>query len=328
MAALERIKANLKRYRASVLKAAVEGKLTEKWRKKNPPKETADQLLQRILKERRKKWEESQLAAFDKAGKSPLANWKDKYKEPAAPDISNLPELPKGWCWSNLEQIKTWAMYGPRFSSDVYANNGVLVLRTTDFSDSGKINLDTPPRMPLTSEQLEKYHVMPGDLLITRTGSLGTLAVFTGDADAIAGAFLIHYRLAGPSITTWYIYHFLKSPIGQKLLLSGGAGIGRLNLNMPKIDSIPIPLPPLEEQSQVISEVGRCLSIVECAESQIEANLKRSSRLRQGILKRAFEGNLVPQDPKDEPASALLARIKATTGNGNTKKSTKSTRKK
>jgi len=85
VAALERAKAKLKRYRAAVLKAAVEGKLTEEWRAKHPPKETASQLLERILKERRRKWEEAQLVAFAKAGKRPPANWKDKYKEPAHP---------------------------------------------------------------------------------------------------------------------------------------------------------------------------------------------------------------------------------------------------
>ena len=100
VAALERVKAKLKRYRAAVLKAAVEGKLTEDWRKKNRPKETGQQLLDRILQERRRKWEEEQLATYEKAGKKPPAGWKDKYKEPAGPDESSLAELPEGWCWA------------------------------------------------------------------------------------------------------------------------------------------------------------------------------------------------------------------------------------
>ena len=99
--ALERAKAKLKRYRAAVLKAAVEGKLTEEWRTNHPPKETASQLLERILKERRRKWEEDQLAAYEKAGKKPPANWKTKYKEPATPDETNLPRLPEGWYWAS-----------------------------------------------------------------------------------------------------------------------------------------------------------------------------------------------------------------------------------
>ena len=105
VAALKRAKANLKRYRAAVLKAAVEGKLTEEWRAKNPPKEPAAKLLERILKERRKKWEEDQLAAYEANGKQPPKNWRDKYQEPAGPDTANLPALPEGWCWAAVEQL-------------------------------------------------------------------------------------------------------------------------------------------------------------------------------------------------------------------------------
>ena len=73
---------------------------TEEWRAKHPPKETASQLLERILKERRHKWEEDQLATYANAGKKPPSNWKDKYKEPTAPDETDLPALPEGWCWT------------------------------------------------------------------------------------------------------------------------------------------------------------------------------------------------------------------------------------
>ena len=109
MAALERIKVKLKRYRAAVLKAAVEGRLTTEWRAKNPPKETGPQLLERILRERRSKWEADQLAAFEKAGKKPPADWNNKYKPPAELDTENLPELPEGWYaqrWTHLPQSK------------------------------------------------------------------------------------------------------------------------------------------------------------------------------------------------------------------------------
>ena len=91
VAALERAQANLKRYRASVLKAAVEGRLTEQWRAENPCDEPASVLLERILVERRKKWEEEQLKNFEAKGKKPPKNWKDKYKEPVAPDTDGLP---------------------------------------------------------------------------------------------------------------------------------------------------------------------------------------------------------------------------------------------
>ena len=100
VAALKRAEANLERYRASVLKAAVEGRLTEQWRRENPPEETGEELLHRILAERQKRWKTEQLAKFAAKGKKPPRNWKTKYNEPVAPDTSGLPELPEGWCWA------------------------------------------------------------------------------------------------------------------------------------------------------------------------------------------------------------------------------------
>ena len=101
VAALKRAQANLERYRTSVLKAAVEGRLTEQWRRENPPEETGEELLGRILAERQKRWETEQLAKFAAKGKKPPRNWKTKYNEPVAPDTSGLPKLPEGWCWGD-----------------------------------------------------------------------------------------------------------------------------------------------------------------------------------------------------------------------------------
>ncbi len=105
VAALKRAEANLERYRASVLKAAVEGRLTEQWRRENPPTETGEDLLRRILAERRRRWEAEQLAKFEAKGRKPPKNWRAKYKEPVAPDTSGLPGIPEGWCWATVEQF-------------------------------------------------------------------------------------------------------------------------------------------------------------------------------------------------------------------------------
>jgi type I restriction enzyme S subunit len=98
IAALRQVRAKLKRYRASVLNAAVEGKLTEAWRAEHPATEPASVLLERILKERRAKWEEDLRAK----GKDPA---KVRYVEPAKPDRENLLELPEGWCWATVEHL-------------------------------------------------------------------------------------------------------------------------------------------------------------------------------------------------------------------------------
>lgn len=105
VAALKRAKANLKRYRSAVLKAAVEGKLTEEWRAKHPKSEPASQLLECILTERRQKWEADQLAKFAAAGKEPPKNWREKYVEPKPPDTTGFSELPDGWCWASVKQL-------------------------------------------------------------------------------------------------------------------------------------------------------------------------------------------------------------------------------
>ena len=315
VAALERAKANLKNYRASVLQSACEGRLVpteaELARTKGREYEPADQLLTRILKEHRATWEAEQLAKMEAQGKAPKDDkWKAKYKEPAGPDTSELPELPEGWVWANLQQMKVFSLYGPRFSSTDYAANGTLVLRTSDIKESGKVNLETAPRLPLSKEEIAKYRAERGDLLITRTGSLGTLAVFDDAVEAIPGAYLIQYRLLASAEMSRYIFYFLKSPLGQKQLVAGGAGVGRPNLNAPTIDAIPISLPPFAEQCRIVAETENRLSLLDKFEATITANLKRAERLRQAVLKQAFEGELVPQDPNDEPASVLLERIR------------------
>ena len=103
VAELKAAQKKLVQYRQSLLKAAVEGTLTADWRKTNQPKETGAQLLERILKERRSRWEAKQLAKFQEQGKTPPKGWQDKYPEPVKPDTSDLPELPEGWVWASLD---------------------------------------------------------------------------------------------------------------------------------------------------------------------------------------------------------------------------------
>jgi type I restriction enzyme S subunit len=311
-AALKKAQALLKQYRQSLLKAAVTGELTREWREKNKDKiEPADKFLTQLLKERRAKREATQLAKTKVQGKISDDISKESYQEPNSPDGTDLPKLPEGWKWTNLNQLKTFSLYGPRFSSDDYSTSGPLVLRTSDISEAGKVNLNTAPHLPLTPEEFAKYKAERGDLLITRTGSLGTLAVFDDIVEAIPGAYLIQYRLAAPLETSWYVFYFLKSPVGQKQLIGGGAGVGRPNLNAPTIEAIPIPLPPFAEQTHILAEVESYSSVIDQLEITIDAELKRSEHLRQSVLKSAFSGQVVTQDPADEPASVLLERIKA-----------------
>jgi type I restriction enzyme S subunit len=311
VAALERIKANLKRYRAAVLKAAVEGKLTKEWRAKNPPKETATQLLKRILIERRNKWEETQLVTYTKSGKSPPNKWKDKYKEPAAPDISNLPELPKGWCWATVEQMSQFARYGSseKTSSET---SGVPVLRMGNIQD-GMLDLSNLKYLPSHHSEFPDLLLEKGDLLFNRTNSaelVGKSAVYLSNPSPCSYAsYLITVRFMN-GCNSLYVCYYINSHYGRSWVASVvSQQVGQANVNGTKLQHLAFPLPPVHEQEQIVNEVEQRLSIIEEAEIQIEANLKRAARLRQSILKRAFEGKLVPQDPRDEQASVLLEHI-------------------
>lgn len=309
-----RAQEHLKRYREAVLHAAVTGELTREWREKqnrqNTAIETGEALLQRLLAARRARWEETELARLRAIGKEPKNDrWKLRYPAPTFPGIADLPQLPPEWGWTNLSQLKVYSVYGPRFSRNDYAKDGVAVLRTTDIDERGHVSLEMCPKLPLSNEEYEKYKVEVGDLLITRTGSIGTLAIFDDTIKAIPGAYLLHYRLVDHEIVD-FVYTFLRSPNGQKQLLEKSAGTGRQNLSAPELESIAIPLPPLVEQAEIIHEVERRLEAADQLAATLEQKLTQASEIRQSLLREAFSGHLVPQDPNDEPASALLERVR------------------
>src|SRR4051812_13879961 len=103
----------------------------------------------------------------------------------------------------------------------------------------------------------------------------------------------------------------VRSGLGRKRLISNAKwAVNQASINQQDVSSTPVPLPPYDEQRVIVSEIERLLSNIDESEFQVEAGLKRAARLRQSILKRAFEGRLVPQDPADEPAAKFLERIR------------------
>ena len=312
---MKRAKANLKRYRAAVLKAAVEGKLTEEWRTKHPAKESASKLLERILKVRRQKWEADQLAKFAAAGKEPPKNWKEKYVEPTPPDTTGLPELPEAWCWSSLGTLLREPLrngHSARASGD---GTGVrtITLTAITYGDFSEQNVKYTIADPLNVEDL---WIEPGDIFIERSNTpepVGTARVFLGPARfAIFPDLLIRIR-ASASMDVGYCGLFLASHLARRYFQTNAKGLAG---SMPKIDQSTImrcavPVPPLDEQSQIETDVSERLSQIDAVETEVVHSLLRAARLRQSILKKAFEGKLVPQDSTDEPASVLLQRLRA-----------------
>ena len=302
VAALKRVQANLKRYRASVLKAACKGKLVpieaELARSEGRDYEPADQLLERILSERRALRE-----AQEKRGR--------KYKEPVASDTSALSELPEGWVWATLDQVSYRIQYGTssKASSDA---TGIPVLRMGNIQD-GDLDLSNLKYLSAQDVDVQKTLLEHGDLLFNRTNSaelVGKCAVFKGaPSRACFASYLIRVSFEGflPEFACAYI----NSEHGRRYISQvRNQQVGQANVNGTKLAAMPIPVAPLGEQRRIVAEVERRLSVAQKAEVSIEANLRRVERLRQSILKQAFSGKLVPQDPGDESASALLERIR------------------
>ena len=305
---VERVRANLKRYRAAVLKAAVEGKLTEDWRAQHPDTEPASVLLERILTERRRQWEQAQLAKFSNEGKQPLKGWREKYPALVEPEANFTYHLPAGWCWASLSQLgeldRGRSRHRPRNAPHLYGGSYPFV-QTGDIRHARTFVREYS--QTYSEAGLEQSRLwQAGTLCITIAANIAETAILGFDAcfpDSVVGFLADHSH-----VSVRYTELYLRTV--QSRLESIAPATAQKNINIEVLTSLPVILPPRAEQEAIVAEVDRRLSIVDEIEGQVDANLKRAARLRQGILKRAFEGRLVPQDPNDEPAEKLLKRIR------------------
>ncbi|MBA3832442.1 MAG: restriction endonuclease subunit S [Chthoniobacterales bacterium] len=281
VAALRRVQANLKRYRAAVLKAACEGRLvpTEadlcKTRNQKGEFETGEALLACILTERR-------------------ANWKGKgrgqYQEPATPVTTQLGRLPEGWTWATVEQLSTRVQYGSSEKTNG-DSTGVPVLRMGNIQD-GMFDFDSLKYLPNAHDEFPELLLAKGDLLFNRTNSaelVGKTAVFKGAPDPCSFAsYLIRVRF-GEGCIPDFVSYFINSILGRAWIAGVvSQQVGQANVNGTKLQALAIPLPPFAEQQRIVAEVERRLSVIEEVEAVIAANLQRVDRLRQSILKQAI----------------------------------------
>lgn len=315
-ASLERVQVKLKAYRASVLKAAVEGRLvpteTSLARAEKRDYEPAEVLLNRILQERRRRWEEAELGKLKAAGKTPKdENWKAKYEEPAGVSAEALSRLPEGWCWATVEQLGFIASgQTPSGITDrLKATGDVPWFRVGDMNLEGNKPFMRNARNWLIGGDVETLglHVRPaGTIIFPKRG--GAIATNKKRRLARPSAYDLNTMGVVPvgAIDDYLWLWFLNLDLGS---LSDGSNVPQINNG--DIAPLPVPLPPLCEQERITAEVDRKVSVAERVLAVVGANTARSKRLRQSILKSAFKGTLVEQDPSDEPAGQLLARIRA-----------------
>jgi type I restriction enzyme S subunit len=304
VAALRRVQANLKRYRAAVLKAACEGKLvpteaeltaknTKSTKKnsgsvsassaisavKNSGYETGAELLARILTERRQNWQS-----------------RGKYKEPAAPDTANLPSLTDGWTWLSIEAIGfVTKLAGFEYTKYVkYSPDGDLaVIKAENAGRSGFKRTEISRIKSSTVAKLTRSQLKAGDLLMVFVGAgTGNVARVPDDQPYFLGPNIAMIRVYPNFVSEAYLEIFLRSPVGHSLTFGFIKAVAQPSLSMGTIRMIPVALPPLAEQARIVAEVERRLSVVEELESVVSANLQRAVRLRQSILQKAFTGQL------------------------------------
>jgi type I restriction enzyme S subunit len=319
VAALTRVQRNLARYRASVLHAAVTGRLvpTEAAlaRTEGREYEPASVLLTRILAERRRRWEEAELAKMTAAGKAPKdERWKARYVEPVAPEMEGLGELPVGWCWATCEQLVQRLQTGP-FGSTLhksdYVIGGVPVINPQHLRDYG-----IQPAMEVTvgqdtASRLYTFELSEGDIVLGRRGAMGRCAVVSGKEQGwLLGTGSLALRLE-VELSRHYLVWFLRSPGTVRRLEGEAVGTTMTNLNQEILLDLPIPLPPAAEQARIEADISRRFSVLDAEAATFSTCVVRIARLRQSILRLAFEGRLVDQDPDDEPAAVLLERIRA-----------------
>lgn len=315
---LKTAQAQLKVYRQALLKHAFEGKLTAEWRAQNADKLESASALQKSIQQARAERYQQQLSEWEASGKQ---GTKPKAPKPISPlttqERAELPELPEGWIELSVEGL---------FDIED-GDRGEQYPTKSDFSDEGYclfLNAKNVTKrgfafqeVSFISEkkdfQLRKGKLKRGDIIFTSRGTLGNIAHYNDSIkyDHIrinSGMFII--RNYDISLTPDFLYFHLNAPIITSQIEKLQSGTAQPQLPIREFKSFRFVIPSKDEQQQIVQELDSKLSEINQLEQTITTALQQAEALRQSILKKAFSGQLVPQDPNDEPAAELLTRIK------------------
>jgi type I restriction enzyme S subunit len=320
IASLKTARAQLKVYRQALLKQAFEGKLTAQWRKDHADQlETADQLLARIQAERQSRYEErikdwgKSIKAWESGklkGKKPIKPREAEIVPLTKDAISDLPELPSPWIWTSLSELSDHIVDGTH-KTPKYVEQGVHFISAKDINDFTVSFAKTKYITAAEHEELwRRCRPSEGDILLTKSGTIGRVAVVKTDHEFSvfeSVAVIPISRSVEPQFFAFQIFCTVQGSFGA----ANQKGVGVRHLHLEDIRKLPTSLPSLPEQQEIVRLLDEQFTVIQQNEREIDAALKRSEALRQSILKKAFAGQLVAQDPADEPAGVLLERIRA-----------------
>ena len=316
VASLKKAQAQLKTYRQALLKHAFSGKLTEQWRAENGDQlEDAAALLQRIRAERQARYV-AEVAAWEENGRQGQKPRPPKDLPPLTPaELEELPQLPAGWIWVRFgELIETIRGGTTAVPQDLPTN--FPILRSSSVR-AGKI--DYSDVRYLIEEQIKDHNdfVNQGNLLFTRLN--GTID-YVGNCAVVGSNFpenlmypdrLYCAKLTNMESGKFYEQVFSSPYVRRKIEKTAKSSAGHRRISISDITNLPVPTISLSESRHIINQIESRFSVIDQLEQTITIALQQAEALRQSILKKAFSGQLVPQDPADEPTAVLLARIRA-----------------
>ena len=321
VAALAEARAGLDRYRQSVLKAATEGALTADWRAAHPDAEPTSALLARVTDERRAQWEADQLAKYEVKGQTPSKNWQARYKPPAEPETEDLPDAPDGWAWASVDQLAaledraiTDGPFGSNLKTAHYTESGPRVIRLQNIGDGEFVDVHAHVSQD-HFDTLDNHHIEGGDVVIASLGEELPRAciVPASVGPALVKADCVRFKPNADVVLPAYALFSLNAPPTRERTTGSIHGVGRPRINLGKLRTVALPVPPLAEQVAIVEAVEERLSVTDAVAAEIDRQLARAERLRRPVLHRAFTGRLVPQD-STEPESARLGDTARTAG--------------
>jgi type I restriction enzyme S subunit len=296
---LKQARAQLAVYRQALLKHAFEGKLTVAWRAERA----------NLLKSPAELSEELNFAREQRVGPAKTN------KTEAELVRSELPPIPDEWAWARLDAIGLVGS-GMSVSKDRELDEPIEVpyLRVANVQ-RGRLDLSVMKMMKIEARDLEGLKLRNGDVLFNEGGDrdkLGRGWVWDGQIDPCITQNHV-FRVTPISldcIAPKFLSHW-GNTFGQEFFLDHGKQTTNLaSINKAALSRLPVPVPTIAEQHEIVLRIDEQLSVLDALSWDINENLQKAEALRQSILKKAFAGELVPQDPNDEPASVLLARIR------------------
>lgn len=325
--ALEDIPALIEQFKQSVLAAAFRGDLTADWREKNPDVEPASKLLERIREDRRVQWEAAELEKMRAKGKEPKNDkWKDKYKDPQEFDVEYLPSIPDDWCWASMDEATTLITDGEHATPE-RSNEGIYLLSARNIQN-GYLSFE---KVDYVSEEVHtklenRLKVQSGDVFLSCSGTVGRSCVVP---EGFQCSLVRSVAVLRPALQMGdFMSLALRSPQLQSQINKKKTQTAQSNLFQGRIRVLALPLAPLAEQIKIVEYIANAFEKIALLEKEYSLIIEQSACLNQSILSKAFRGELVPQDPNDEPADLLLDRIRAEREKLTSKKKIKRSRKK